>query len=222
MDPCYLFISFIPLSDIQDVCDPIDNPKGHIGLCVAENKLITEILAERFMHPGTATAAFSDSRVFNYNSFLGLSVARDAVAYFLAKRFYRPDEAATMTPQTALSLINPAHVAIGAGCAGILNLLFFGLGENGDACLIPAPYYAAFEKDMNVRIASVVLKGVCVILKSSSLINMNNQVMAGCVPHAVYMANPALGPTMQELDLAFIQAQAVRIARGVRWTFFVL
>lgn len=103
------------------------------------------------MQPGTATAAFSDSIVYGYNSFLGLSIARDAVAYFLAKRFYRPDQAATMTPQMALSLIDPEHIAIGSGCAGILNQLFFSLGEDGDACLIPAPYYAAFEKDMSVR-----------------------------------------------------------------------
>jgi len=135
---------------LEDPCDPINNPKGYIGLCVAENKLVTEMIAARFMQPGTAAAAFSDSTVYSYNSFLGLPSARQAVAYFLAKRFLYPD--IPLTPEQALQHISPGNVALGSGCAALINYVFFILGEENDACLIPAPYYAAFENDMNVSI----------------------------------------------------------------------
>jgi hypothetical protein len=152
-------------------------------MCVAENKLVLDVLAERLMQSkdrtydgqlgcalsmssclsyiltfvmpglfldfivGTATAAFSDSTVYCYNSFLGLPVARDAVAYFLAKRFLFSPEM-QVTPEAALYHIKAQHVAIGSGCAAVLHYLFFTLGEEGECCLIPAPYYAAFDSDM--------------------------------------------------------------------------
>lgn len=145
---------------------------------MAENKLITRMLAERCMDAGTATAAFGHSPVYCYNSFLGMHLAREAAAYFLARRFLFADEA-VVPPSVALQNIEPKHVALSAGAAAILHNLFFLLGDAGDACLIPAPYYAAFENDMNV--------------------------VAGVVPFPVQQANPIQGPTAAELDLAFMQ-----------------
>jgi aspartate/methionine/tyrosine aminotransferase len=176
---------------LQDPCDPQDNPRGYIGLCMAENKLVTDLIAERLMQPGTAIAAFSDSQVYGYSSFLGLPVAREAIAYFLAKRFLFPDNP-TIAPEEALQHISPEHVAVGAGGASIINYLFYILGEKGDCCLIPAPYYAAFESDMSA--------------------------IAGCKPFPVQLANPAKGPTPEELDLGYIQAQS----QGLRVKFVLI
>ena len=64
-----------------------------------------------------------------------------------------------------------------------LSALFYLLGDEGDACLIPAPYYAAFENDM--------------------------RMVARIVPFAVQMANPIQGPSANELDLAYIEAKSV-------------
>ena len=61
--------------------------------------------------------------------------------------------------------------------------LFYLLGDEGDACLIPAPYYAAFENDM--------------------------RIVARIVPFPVQMANPSQGPSASELDLAYIEAKSV-------------
>jgi 1-aminocyclopropane-1-carboxylate synthase len=158
---------------------------------VAENKLTTDLLAERLMQPGTATAAFSDSQVYCYSSFLGLPVARSAVAYFLAKRFLFPDDP-TITPEQALEHISPQNIAIGSGCASLLNYLFYILGEKGDCCIIPAPYYAAFESDMST--------------------------IAGCKPYPVHIANPVKGPTPEELDLAYIEAKS----KGLRVKFLLI
>lgn len=128
------------LKGLSCLCDPVHFPDGYIPFCMAENKLAIDVLAERLMNPGTATAAFSDSVVYCYNSFLGLPVARQAAAYFIAKRFYKTDFV-NLTPDQALSLIRPENVGIGPGAAALLNSLFYLLGEQNDACLIPAPYY---------------------------------------------------------------------------------
>lgn len=176
---------------LQDPCDPLHNPTGYIALCTAENKLITPLLAERCMQVGTATTAFADTSVFCYNSFLGLPIARQAAAYFLARRFLfydRPD----LTPPEALVHISPSHVALSAGAAPLLQHLFFLLGQPGDACFIPAPYYTAFESDMHV--------------------------IAGIVPFPVEQANPLRGPTPEELEVAWVQARS----QGLRPKFLLL
>ena len=239
------------------------NPRGYIPLCMAENKLCIELLAERFMQHGTSTAAFSDSTVYCYNSFLGLPIARHACAYFLAKRFLFPNgyyinanaanndttnatdttsasttaptttnlssssgEPSVLTPDIALSHINPSNVVLGSGLASVLNSLFYLLGGDGnvnyqetliamnnenndtenydpskttkmanssstandpplfnDACLIPAPYYPAFENDM--------------------------ELVANITPFVVHMSNPTVGPTASEFDLAYMEAKSV-------------
>lgn len=128
------------LKGLSYLCDPIHCPDGYIPFCMAENKLAIDVLAERLMNAGTATAAFSDSVVYCYNSFLGLPVARQAAAYFIAKRFYKVDDS-NLSPDQALSLIRPENIGIGPGAAALLNSLFYLLGEANDACLIPAPYY---------------------------------------------------------------------------------
>jgi hypothetical protein len=169
------------LKCLNDPCHQVNNPQGHIALCMAENKLVLDMLAERFMQVGTATAAFSDSSVYCYNSFLGMPVAREAAAYFFARRFLFP-EREDLAPDEALSHIHPNHVALGAGGAALLNHLFYLLGEAGECCLIPVPYYAAFENDMNL--------------------------VAGIIPFGIHQANPVKGPTEGELDLAYMQAKA--------------
>ena len=221
--------------------------QGFIALCVAENKLVLDLLAERlsgWQQPATA-AAFADSRVYTYNSMLGMPVAREAAAYFLARHFlyggkhgnhhkaskkpnkkglerdddttdqstkkessllrtttggnlsaaasnsavdeepHNPDETNdddkdddwVLTPEQALQEIPPKCIGLGAGCAALINHVFFLLGEPGDVCLIPQPYYAAFENDINL--------------------------MAQIQPRGIPQAQPWLGPTLDELDQAY-------------------
>jgi 1-aminocyclopropane-1-carboxylate synthase len=110
-------------------------------------------------------------------------VARQAASYFLAKRFLFTEQQHEVTLEQALRNIRPLHIGIGSGAVALLNGLFYLLGDEGDCCLIPAPYYAAFESDMSV--------------------------VSGIVPYAVHMANPTMGPTESELDLAFMAAKSV-------------
>jgi aspartate/methionine/tyrosine aminotransferase len=63
----------------------------------------------------------------------------------------------------------------------MINHLFFLLGEEGDCCLIPKPYYAAFENDMNL--------------------------VAGVEPFGVSQAHPVRGPSLEEWQTAYDTAQ---------------
>eukprot|EP00934_Nitzschia_sp_Nitz4_P005139 Nitzschia sp. Nitz4//scaffold38_size140716//92269//93917//NITZ4_003153-RA/size140716-augustus-gene-0.124-mRNA-1//1//CDS//3329550096//5129//frame0 len=169
------------IEGLSYLCDETTAPDGYVPLCTAENKLVIDLLAERLMQPGTSTAAFSHSVVYSYDSFVGLPVARKAVAYFIARRFYKP-EVPVLPPELALAEIKPEHVGIGAGAAGVLNSLYYLLGEAGDACLVPAPFYAAFESI--------------------------TALAADIVPFAVHMADPMRGPTEKEMDMGYVQARS--------------
>lgn len=179
------------LQCLDDPCDPMNNRKGYIPLCVAENKLVLDLLAERFVNGG-AINGFANSSVYTYNSFLGMPLAREATAYFLARRFLFPYR--SLTPDEALRHVQPRHVALGAGCAAMLNNLFFLLGSPAerDCCLIPKPYYAAFESDMNL--------------------------VAGIQPFGVSQAHPVRGPTVEEWQAAYTAARR----QGLRPKFILL
>ena len=120
---------------------------------MAENKLPLHLLSDRLSENKMSSIAFSNHDVYCYNNFLGLSQTREAIALFLAKRFYGID---VSFKEDALKQIDPENVVVGSGCVSLLNSLFYCLAEEGDAVLIPAPYYAAFESDMKVRIFSYV------------------------------------------------------------------
>jgi hypothetical protein len=120
------------------------------------------------MQPGTAYTAFSDSIAYCYNGFLGLPATREAVAYFLTRRFLEP----TKTRGTSLMHVSPDCIALGSGCASLLNHLFFSLAEKGDAVLIPAPYHSAFEYDMQVRV--LLLEKDCANAESTCLLKITH------------------------------------------------
>lgn len=157
------------------------NPQGYIPLCMSENKLIIELVGLRLMQIETASRAFSDSTVYCYNNTLGLPGTREAVAYFLAKHLMFP-ERTDLSFNDALNFVRPEHVAFGAGAASLLSHLAFSLAEEGDAVLIPAPYYAAFDADV--------------------------KILAGLITVPVHSSNPSIGPTPDELEKAATEAEA--------------
>ena len=136
--------------DTQDPCHPTDNPDGYIALCVAENKLVTDMLVDRFTQDDRAATAFASNEVYGYTNLCGLDTCREALAQFFVQRFLMPDGKGPLSKEEALRHISADQVAVASGCAALLTHVFFLLGEDGDACLIPAPYYAAFENDINV------------------------------------------------------------------------
>lgn len=215
---------------IQYMYHMIDETTGYIPLCIAENKLCTDIMIERMNQYGTIENAFHEHYVYHYFNSNGLPMARDSISYFLCRYFYymptcnntpSPSVTPTITPDTtlqqqkqpstsspfpvihiedALQLINPNHIIIGPGACAILNHLFYVLSNDNnnanikDCCLIPAPYYAAFENDM-ILYANVIPFPIHV-----DIVNIYN------------------GPTIQELNDAYNNA----ISLGYRVRFIMI
>lgn len=197
--------------EMSECCNPSTHTnslkRGYIALCTAENKLVQEALASRLMRQGTAITAFSDSSSYCHASSLGLYNAREAVAYFLQKRFLRKDLSMGMhrvddslttplnyqlndgrtqfDPQSNAEkhIIHPDHIAFGAGVNSLISEVLYSIASTGDVVLIPAPYYAAFDYDV--------------------------KTIARCEPRPVYMENPILGPTVADLENAAQIAEKV-------------
>lgn len=132
--------------------------------------------------PSHVNLAFSDPRTYCYNSFLGMPLARDAAAYFLARRFLFQQE---ITATVALQHIQPQHIAWATGAAALLHHLFVLLGnpDAEEACLIPQPYYAAFDNHM--------------------------QLVGRVTPCGIPQTNPLMGPSTDDLDRAHRTASEV-------------
>jgi hypothetical protein len=218
------------------------------------------------MTSSEVSSPFADPRTYCYNSFLGMPIARDAAAYFLARHLlfggeddsgdgrdgrsrrrrgtvkssnirrgkkdrqegggsggssedllllddddddddegdddsagYRDEGQASLAAR-ALEAVQSRHVVLATGAAALLNHLFVllgdspssspsaksggGSGSRRECCLIPAPYYAAFDNHC--------------------------RLVADVVPFAVSQADPTSGPASSELDAAFRQAKRVR------------
>ena len=58
-------------------------------------------------------------------------------------------------------MVDPEHLTLSAGAGAILDNLFFMLGNPGDGVLIPAPYYPAFDIDLQVRLLIIDFWTVC-------------------------------------------------------------
>jgi len=86
-----------------------------------------------------------------------------------------------MSVRDALNLIQPNHVAFGSGASSLLSHLAQSLAEEGDAVLIPAPYYAAFDGDLRIN--------------------------AGCIAVPVHSKDPTIGPTVDDLEQAATWAE---------------
>ena len=186
------------LTALSDPYHASSNPQGWIALCMAEQKLssVVEALAVRLMEPGTAVMAFSHQEAFEKGGFLGLRSARVSLASFLEKWFWKSKSANGSFPDSKdagekkdhsglgqeetspfeLNSIDPEHVVFGSGVGSLLSHLCYSLCRPGHVILIPAPYYSTFQYHVSA--------------------------VAQCIPHPVYMENPILGPTLEDLDRA--------------------
>ncbi|MDH3397334.1 MAG: aminotransferase class I/II-fold pyridoxal phosphate-dependent enzyme, partial [Acidimicrobiia bacterium] len=118
---------------LDDLWDPIGNPGGYIGLCVAENKLVWDLLEPKL----TAPRQVPPSAV-EYDEMIGGHSFRSRLAEFLGRRLYGRD-------------IDPEHLAVLGGAGSVLELLFYAIADPGDGVLVPTPSYAGFWADLETR-----------------------------------------------------------------------
>lgn len=118
---------------VPDTWDPVENPEGYIGLCIAENTMMAPQLGAFLGAPHEVPAT-----VLAYDAPIGNEAFRQAIAAFMSERFAgRP--------------IAAEHLIVSAGVGCVLELLFYVLADPGDCVLVPTPSYAGFWADLETR-----------------------------------------------------------------------
>jgi aspartate/methionine/tyrosine aminotransferase len=105
----------------------------HVSLCVAENKLMADLLLPRL-----ARLPAPPERVLGYDAMVGNAEFRERLATFMAKRFLG-------------RRFDPSEIAVLAGAGTVLENTFYALADSGDAVLVPTPSYAGFWADLETR-----------------------------------------------------------------------
>ena len=117
----------------DDAWDATTNPDGYITFCVAENKLMFDVLGPQIQ----ASRSLSPDSL-GYDSMVGSQDFREVLASFLSRTFVgRP--------------IDPAHLAVLNGVGSVLELLFYVICDPGDGVLVPTPSYTGFWADLETR-----------------------------------------------------------------------
>lgn len=126
----YLFEHF---ARSADPWHPEHNPRGYLGLCVAENRLVWDLL-----EPRVTARREVPGRAFGYDAMIGSADFRERLARFLSRRILG-------------RMVQADHLAVLAGAGSVLELLFWALADPGEAVLVPTPSYAGFWADLETR-----------------------------------------------------------------------
>jgi aspartate/methionine/tyrosine aminotransferase len=117
----------------EEPWDPRERPDGYVALCIAENRLMWDVLSARLGDVGVVP-----ERVLGYDAMIGALPFREQLASFMGRRILnRP--------------VDPEHLAVVAGAGSVLELLFYAIADPGDAVLVPTPSYSGFWADLETR-----------------------------------------------------------------------
>jgi len=117
----------------KDRYDREANPDGYIGLCVAENKLVADLVADRIDRVSRVPRS-----VLGYDAMTGAVRFREQLGRFMGRTF--------------LGRVFPPHqISVLAGAGSVLEILFHVLADPGDGILVPTPSYAGFWMDLELR-----------------------------------------------------------------------
>lgn len=109
------------------------NPSGYFNMATAESVLSFDLIRNKIK-----SCREVPSDVGLYGNFQGGDRLRQAIAKMMERTFMGVR-------------VDPSHVCISSGVTAVLDLFFFGICDEGDGCVIPAPYFPAFDNDMNIR-----------------------------------------------------------------------
>ncbi|ORX80128.1 PLP-dependent transferase, partial [Anaeromyces robustus] len=112
---------------------PQNNPNGIINLGTAENKLNNRELLSKINDPKVSTVT-PEQLLYGPNP--GSDRLREEVAKLL-NRYLHPKV-----------LLGKENICVGNGCGPLLNLCGEVLFDQGDAALVPGPFYGGFEADL--------------------------------------------------------------------------
>lgn len=109
------------------------NPNGYFLMAQAEN-----ILSFELIHHKMKECREVPLTVGLYGNFRGGERLRAAIAKMMERTFMGVK-------------VDANHICISSGVTAVLDLFFFATCDPGDGCLIPAPYFPAFDNDMTIR-----------------------------------------------------------------------
>ncbi|KAF8066189.1 ACS8 [Scenedesmus sp. PABB004] len=112
-----------------------DNPGGTIACVVAENRLSCDLVAAGLAKHG---GAFPE-HLLHYQDMRGIPELRAALVGLLRDTFM------------AGVPVQPQELSVLSGAGSVLDVLFHCLAPPGAGVLIPAPWYAAFPNDLEIR-----------------------------------------------------------------------
>ncbi len=108
---------------------PQQRPDGYLNLGTAENRLVWDLLAPRLTARRPLTAA--DTR---YGPLHGTQAFREQIARYLTG--------------VCRTEVDADHLVVVSGVTGALDIIASVLCDPGDAIVVPAPYYGAFDIDL--------------------------------------------------------------------------
>ncbi|MGB6162235.1 MAG: aminotransferase class I/II-fold pyridoxal phosphate-dependent enzyme [Pseudonocardiaceae bacterium] len=112
-----------------DPYHPERNPGGYLNLGTAESRLVWDLLEPRLVAPRPMRAQDT-----HYAPLHGGAELRKAIAVFLARCW-----------RTA---VDPENLVVVSGVTAALDVIASALCDPGDAIIVPAPYYSAFEVNL--------------------------------------------------------------------------
>lgn len=109
------------------------NDTEYVPLCVAENKLVSDLLLAKMAECRDVPAS-----VLGYDDMRGNLAFRSALARLFERKFLG-------------RRFEPEQLAVLAGAGTVLEILFHVIADPGDAVLVPTPSYAGFWLDLETR-----------------------------------------------------------------------
>ncbi|KAJ1414570.1 Pyridoxal phosphate-dependent transferase, major domain [Sesbania bispinosa] len=124
--------------------DEVQNPKGIIQMGLAENQLSFDLLESWLAkNPDVAGLKRDGESIFRelalFQDYHGLPSFKKALVDFMAE--IRGNKVT----------FDPNHIVLTAGATSANETLMFCLAEEGDAFLLPTPYYPGFDRDLKWR-----------------------------------------------------------------------
>ncbi|KAK8483120.1 hypothetical protein V6N11_028904, partial [Hibiscus sabdariffa] len=124
--------------------DEVENPRGIIQMGLAENQLSFDLLESWLAkNPDAASFRRDGQSIFKelalFQDYHGLPAFKNALVDFMAE--IRGNKVK----------FDPSRIVLTAGATSANETLMFCLAEQGDAFLLPTPYYPGFDRDLKWR-----------------------------------------------------------------------
>lgn len=177
-----------------------ENESGYFLMATAESVLTFDLIQEKIRNCREVP-----STIGLYGNFRGGQHLRQALAKMMERTFIGVE-------------VNPAHICISSGVTAVLDLFFFATCDQGDGCLIPAPYFPAFDNDMGIRngVIPIPVQPIDTMTYIPTEKEMEESALAaearGIRPRVLLLTNPGnpLGTLYPEMTLRELMLWALK------------